>query len=354
MSTTTEVDKPEDSTKGVGKCAVTCPMCGLEHTQYRLNPRMFWHTELDMDRKPSKYQCLKAIDGYYPPLYELWHCSRCHFTSHNRTFPAPLKHVFIEKTVVQRHLAEAARGDSAFARVCKALGAGVGVDNLDFPQAVRLALLAVYFEGVLIGLLRQGKASLARSYLRLAWLLRDWKSMSSDFEKEFAAFSELLGKVAADWPEICKTEEDALQHACTQYVDSLSEASVAGDLRETTAILQHLGRICIQIGDAGSAKEHFARCVQVSFDEQNRLVRLLREDEHTRCLSEDDRSRMVTDSRRYKATVDDCQDLLDVLKKSAVPNRSRPAPVPVPVPAPASAPAPAEKKKGLLRGLFGS
>lgn len=343
MSNSDESGKTPDSGRsGVGKCAVTCPMCGFEHTQYRLNPRMYWNTELDVDRKPTKFQCLKGIDGCFPPLYELWHCPRCHFTSHNRTFPEPLKNVFIEKGLIQRRFSEAVSSDSPFGRVCKALGEGLVPENIDFPNAVRLALLAIFVETFVSDLLRQGRASLARSYLRLAWLYRDWKDIEPDFARSFAELDLLLGRVSVDWPSICRTEESALDQARFQYAEALKEATVVNDPKETTGILLHTARICMQVKQYEAARENLTLCISASMEERNRLVHELREDDRLKALSEEDRARKLSDSRRFDSTIDDCQALQAEVRTFL--QRLQPVAPP---------PRQGEAKKGLLRGLFG-
>jgi hypothetical protein len=320
-------------------------MCGHAQTQYRLNPRMYWNNELDMDRKPSAFQCLKGLQGLYPPLYELWHCPKCHFTTHNRTFPDPLKNVFIEKGLVQRHLAEAAKPGTAFSRVCEILGANQDIDRVDFESAVRCALLAVYFDTFIVALLRQGYASLARSCLRLAWLQRDWKAMDPDYEAAIKVFNGMIDTLAADWPDIPRTENDALELACVHYEAALSENSVDNDPTESASILMHLARICLQRGEAGEAANHLANCRRDAIEEQNRITAAMHEDDRRRLLSEDERGKLVSASRRLKTMIDDCGDLQAEIRRlqGTMPRVETSSQA-----ATTSAP-----KKGLLKGLFG-
>jgi len=329
---------------GVGRCAVACPMCGHVQTQYRLNPRMYWYNDLDLDRKPSGFQCLKGLAGLYPPLYDLWHCPKCHFTTHNRTFPDPLKNVFIEKGLVQRHLAEAAKPETAFSRVCEVLGADQNIDKVDFESAIRCALLAVYFDTFIVGLLRQGYAALARSCLRLAWLHRDWASMDADYDSKSTALRAKLEKLAVYWSDIPRSENDALRLACVHYEAALNEASVENDPMETATILMHLARICLQMGDTSSPAKHLEACRRGAMEEQNRLAAVMHEDDRRRELPEDERGQLVSASRRIKTMIDDCGDLHAEIRRLQATTKTTGTSSQVKSP---------ETKKGLLKGFFG-
>ncbi len=324
----------------VGKCLVTCPMCGHEHTQYRLNPRMYWNTELDMDRKPSGYQYLKGAEGCYPPLYELWCCPRCFYAAHNRTFPDPLKNVFIEKGLVQRWLMEAGRDDPSFRRIRDAISSGVSMERRDFEQAVRVAMLSVFFEKVMVGFLRQGNATLARGYLRVAWLFRDWVAMDPDFEEGYARLRESLKTIADCDAELPSDEESALKYSCERFTDALKENAVANDARESAGMMLHMIRIYLQMGDANAARGHLEVCRRSAVEEQSHLNQLLQEDDRRRALSNEERTRMISDSRRFKAIIEECFDLQGAVRKLL------PADGKVAQPRSVSGP------KGFLRGLF--
>lgn len=348
MAMRTDTHNPEDTEMpaGVGRCAVTCPMCGFKHIQYRLNPRMFWNTGMDMDRKPTEYQSLKGLAGLHPPLYELWQCPQCHFTAHNRNFPDPLKDVFIEKGIVPRQLAEAQAGDTAFGRVCRALAVSPAFDEINFNTAIRTVLMEIHFARFLIDLIRQGYGAIARSYLRLAWLHRDWQQMDpQNHDADLTALNTLLGTVKPDWDDVPFTEQQALGMACAYYEKAITEPAIENDPRELAATLQHLARIRLQMGDGAAARTHLDDARRQAIDEQNRLNAIRQEDNRQRNLTEEERARLVSDVRRLQVIVDDCTDLIAGIKKTAA---ASPSPQ-------AAQPSGSEKnkpKKSLLRGLF--
>jgi tetratricopeptide (TPR) repeat protein len=345
MSITSAQNNAGDAgASGRALCAVTCPMCGHDHKQVRLNPRLFWNQSLALDRQPTQYQCLKGLENIHPPLYELWHCPKCQYTANHRIFLDPLKNVYIEKGVVARKLDEARR-DPAFVQICTTLGEGVGQERISFTDAIRMAYLAVFFGRFLVGLLRQGNAGLAREFLRLGWFYRDWFAMTNAEERagDYAALQAQLEGLRSCWPEIPMGEADALHEACKAFENSLDEAAIAGDVFEKASILQHSGCIFLQVGDYDEAISFLQQSRQGALDEESNLKRLLQEDDRTKRLSADDRSKYVSLARRLRQLIEESQDLIETAKKMKQPAVAA---------AVKSEPAAAPAKKGFLKGLF--
>lgn len=299
------------------RCAVTCPMCRHAHTQVRLNPRLFWCTEMDLDRKPARFHCLKEAEGLYPPLYDLWHCPKCHFTAHNRVFPDPLKDVIIEKGFVQNRLAEALRNRPGFRRISETLGADLPSEEIGMEAALRKALLAIHYQRFLVGLLDRNQAELAQDYLRLAWLYRDGSEKDPDVAETCERMNRLLDSIAADWPDAPRDEAAALQHACDVFRQALETPPASKDPVESTSILLHLARIHLQRGDregAGMALNEGRRAVM---DPMMEATRILREDDQTRRMGKEERERWVTRGRRLRAALDEMEKLQDRRKALA-------------------------------------
>lgn len=298
--------------KGLGKCNVTCPMCSNAHVQYRLNPRMYWNTGVDLDGKPTGFCTLKSIEGFFPPLYDLWHCPQCHFTCHNRTFLDPLKNVFVQKGFVQRRYAEEMREEGPLRLACSLLGDRLTLgDSVSYTEGIRMALLAVLCDQVISRILSQRHAQLARSYLRVAWLHRDWRTTDPDVDENVAQLTTLVTDVRGHWPDVPETEEAALRGACASFSKALKEPSVSGSMDESIDILLTLSKINLQIKEAEEAIELLQLCRTEAGVVMNEIRQELRRDERGKHLSTEDRAKKVQTNRRMEKSLYEIDDLME-------------------------------------------
>lgn len=311
-------ESADELSEGIARCAVACPMCGHKHTQYRLNPHLYWFTDMEMDRKPTGFHCRRSLEGYYPSLYEMWHCPQCHFTAHNRVFPDPLKNVYIDKKLVGRRLADRKQEDASFLKVLETLGTESGFEQTDFVQAIRLSLLAIYFQHFLHDMLSQHHAALARSYLRLGWLYRDWTQMRTEAEQraDRERLDTTWAVVRPHWPACCEDEAAALAAACHWFAEAMNAPAAAQDPLETSGMMMQVARIHMQRKDYDTARIHLRDCRRSITEELDRVNRKMTEDLHVGKLSEEDRGRMLSDSRKYRAMLDECEVLQDTISKS--------------------------------------
>jgi uncharacterized protein (DUF2225 family) len=301
--------------EGIAKCAVACPMCGLKHSQYRLNPQLYWFTEMDVDRRPMGFHCRQTLEGYYPPLFELWHCPQCHYTAHNRVFPDPLKHVYIEKGMVARKLNDRFKADPAMQRVVDTLGADVSFENSGFPQALRLAALEIYYLAIVVDILNQGHDSMARSYLRMAWLFRDWDEMVPGHAGEGQLVAKQLAAVAADWPECPQNEASAMRAACDWFGKAIALASSNQDPVELCTTMMQLARIQVKLGEMEEAYRQLGECQWTIVSKLDAITRAMNEDLRVGKLSEEQRGRMLSDSRKLRSMIDETKALQEPIKK---------------------------------------
>ena len=310
--------------EGIAKCSVTCPMCGDRHIQYRLNPQLYWFTDMDIDLKPTGFHCWKSLDGYYPRLYELWHCPQCHFTAHNRVFPDPLKHVYIEKGLMARRLAEFKKNNPSMVRITEALAEGMSFEKTDFPQAIRQSLLDIYYQRLIIDVLNQGHDQLARGFLRLAWLFRDWKEMQSDRAEEEKRLNVVLDVVVQDWPDCPRSEHEALEAACRCFTLALERTSKTQDPVESCGMIAQMARIRVKMGNTDAARQLLSECQRSIVTEVETISRVMTEDLHLGKLGEEERGRMLSDSRKLRSMLDECRDLNDrISKKNEASDRRR-------------------------------
>ena len=309
---------------GIAKCAVTCPMCGHRHIQYRLNPQLYWFTDMDIDLKPTGFHCRKSLEGYYPRLYEVWHCPQCHYTAHNRVFPDPLKDVYIEKGMMARRLAEIRKSDPAMGRITEALAADTAFEKSDFVQAIRYGLLDIYFQRLIIGILAQGHEVLARAYLRLAWLFRDWSEMEPDRSEGEKRLGAVLDAIAPDWPDCPRSENEALDAACKWFDVALNQLAKTQGPVETCGMMAQVARIRVKMGDMEAARLQLGDCQKSIVSELETITRAMNEDLRTSKLAEEDRGRLLSDSRKLRSLLDECGALKErVMQKRSGDERRR-------------------------------
>lgn len=279
---------------------------------------------MDTDLKPTEFHCRKSLEGYYPRLYELWHCPQCHFTAHNRVFPDPLKNVYIEKGLMSRHLAELRKSNPAMVRITETLAANTDFETMNFSQAIRLSLLDIYFQKLFVDVLVQGRESLARAFLRVAWLYRDWHEMQSDRAEEEKQLGDVLDAVAPDWPDCPRSEAEALEAACTAFGAALERTAKAQDPVETCGMLAQVARIRVKMGKTDAARTQLDECQRSIISELETITRDMNADLHLGKLSEEDRGRLLSDSRKLRSMLDECRALKDdLVKKMGAEDRRR-------------------------------
>ena len=298
-------------------------MCGNRHVQYRLNPQLYWFTDMDIDLKPTGFHCRKSLDGYYPRLYELWHCPQCHFTAHNRVFPDPLKHVYIEKGLMARRLAEHKQSNPSMIRITEILSEGMAFEHTDFQQAIRQSLLDIYYQRLIIDVLNQGHDQLARGFLRLAWLFRDWKEMQSDRAEEEKRLNGILERVMPDWPDCPRSENEALEAACQCFALALAKTKTP-DPVESCGMMAQMARIRVKMGELDAARQLLGECQRAIVTEVENLSRVMTEDLHVGKLGEEERGRLLSDTRKLRSMLDECRALNDnISKKNSEIDRKR-------------------------------
>lgn len=240
-------------------CTVVCPMCGLSGSQYRLNPRQYWHTSREVDLQPSGYRCRGVAESVHPPLLAMWHCTGCFFTAQAADFQDPLKGVLIRTDTVASSLKERARTDAGFRRLIETLRADVRLDEINFYQAIKLHLLAYWIWDEIGRMVKQDYLTQASYVLQLAWLYRDLQTVDPARAQTVARLEQLFVDVRRDWPEVPATEEASLRKALSYYEDSLSISTFSKDAMNEVTALHRIGRIQMQLKEYRPARETFRR-----------------------------------------------------------------------------------------------
>lgn len=152
-----------------------CPACGAsaEHRQFR--SRIFGPGKAESDGHVISYtwsdpQLLQV----HPPLYHLFFCSSCFYTSTTDSYTDPAN-VLYSRVGHKAFLAARSQNDP----VIDLLGRQINYDTITFESALWMHLLAIYAQ-----LLREEEMRdhfmIARLYLRVAWLFREEQSARAE------------------------------------------------------------------------------------------------------------------------------------------------------------------------------
>lgn len=300
----------------VVRCVVTCPMCGVEGVQYRLNPRMFWYEARDVDLKPCVLRTRRDMDGIHPPLYAIWHCPACRFTAEQAVYTAPLKGVLIRPETVAGHLSEARQDGSDFGAIVDVLSEGVELAKPDFFQTVKLHLLAVHVWDRIGSLVGRDYTAQARYCLLLAWLFRDAQLMDDAPARTSVRLQALFAFLRSVWPNAPLDEGAALERAVAYYEETLDAGSgLAKDPAAEADILQRIGRIRVKQGQADRARELLLRSIAgaraAAIEARRRLTA-------GKVADERERERLVDQERKLATAVAEGEKLVETLVEKAL------------------------------------
>ena len=196
-------------------------------------------------------------------------------------------------------------------------------ENTNFSQAIRQSLLEIYHQRLIIDVLNQGHDQLARGFLRLAWLFRDWKEMQPDRAEEEKRLNGVLDLVIQDWPDCPRSENEALDAACRCFSLAL-ERSKSPDPVESCGMMAQMARIRVKMGDLDAAQQLLGECQRSIVTEVENISRAMTEDLHLGKLGEEERGRLLSDSRKLRSLLDECRALSEsIAKKNAESDRKR-------------------------------
>jgi hypothetical protein len=293
-------------------------MCGLVGTQYRLNPRQFWHTHRDVDLQPSGYQFRAGAQGVHPPLLAMWHCTGCRFTAESADFQAPLKGVLIRLDSVASWVKEAASTEAAFRVTLEKLGEGIQLASLNFYQAMKLHLLALRIWDFIGSRVKQDYLTQAKYSMLLAWLYRDMGTVDGARPQTAAQLDRLIAELRGVWPALPATEEAALRQAIGYYEASLAITTFSKDPMNEVSALQRIGRIQIKLAEWGRARENLRRSTMQARAAATEIRQQLavRGNQAGRVeVTGSAREELVDRERRLLAFVDDEQRLSDLIRE---------------------------------------
>ena len=226
-----------------------CPVCESETVYKYLKTRLYVERDKEIDLRPGSLQWLKkGFENLQPRIYFMRHCPECGFTAGNNIFKNPWSSTSLSQSRFLKNF-QIAVEKPGYNVVASILRQGISVDNLDYLQAVKLHLLAIYQLQQTPGVADCDAMDLGRYCLRLAWLYRDLKETKDrrDFAREMTHMFKELQK---NWQSFPSSEPRALALAAFYYRTTYEKShTVANEVDElnllmlTTRILLKMGKV---------------------------------------------------------------------------------------------------------------
>jgi len=286
-------------------------MCETPSYQYRVNNRVFWNRDIDIDLQPQNYAKLDHVDeSFHPPLYYMWYCPQCHFTSGYKHFIHPLKDVYVKVDAVAERISSAYENDEAFRKIVKTLSAGIDVEGANFFQGLRLHLLAIVELELIEDMVKQYFLNLGRYCLHLAWLYRDLEGRPDVAAETQPRMDELYLQLRDVWPEMPRTELDALNKAAAYYDQTYERSPQVKTVIDEVSLLQVIARIYIKIKRQVEARKLIETSIARAGEAKKVIDDKLRENKD---MSSDASGDLVSLSRQLRAVADEGKKLLQTL-----------------------------------------
>ena len=298
------------------RCMVRCPMCGAANYQYRMNNRVFWNQEVDIDLRPYDFKMLDHIDPkFHPPLYYMWHCPECHFTSGYRHFIHPLKDVFVKTEAVAKRIKEAYANDPSFRKIVKALSRRIDIENMTFYDGLRLHLLSIVILELIEDEVKLYFLNLGRYCLHLAWLFRDLENDPEAAAETRPKLDELYASLEDVWPEMPRTEYEALNKAANYYDQTFERSPQVKTIIDEISILQVIARIYIKLDRRDESRKIINNSIANANDAKAKIDARLRDMEsaESKTMTAEQSGELVTLSRRLRTLSDEGKRILQVL-----------------------------------------
>ncbi len=293
---------------------IKCPICDHEHSLLRFRSR-YYAQEKDPDQRPHHFQWgSKSMECFHPPLYFMWMCPQCHFVADQKNFADPLKKTSVGMERFKKTLTDLYADNEGFRKVVETLSADIDMENLDFYQAYRLHLLAIFYLLQFEDMKKKDALNLGRYHLRLAWLLRDMDERPNIRDEVLPKLQALQAQLQAEWPDI-SLEEVANIRTAAQYYDIAVGASVGIESAlDENQVLQQLSRIYLKLSESGEAQKYLQVAINNGTKAKQELDGKLRAPGAS--LPDDQRQKIVTESRELTNLINQARALLEVAKEN--------------------------------------
>lgn len=288
----------------------TCPICGQETFQLAFRLRSYWNDTTDVDLQPINFVWKDpSMNAFHPPLYDMWYCAHCYFTSDNKNFAEPAKSLNIMPQIFKQVLAKKLQ-DEELLPILKKLGKGIDFCTMDFYQAIRLNLLAIFILRQIPTLVDKDTLRLGKYFMRLAWLYRDL-SKTDQAEAVMAQVKTLTDPLKGHWKNLPQSEEEAIILAVKCYDNALSYSEEVENPIMEINLQKLLAKIYLRRQDYKQAQKYLKTAINAGSNEKANMEATLRAtlaDESK--MSDDERKPMVEMVRQLGRNLDEANTLL--------------------------------------------
>ena len=199
---------PEDKSPFLIKKA-QCPVCKFKSDQRRFKLKIYAEKNIDIDKHIQVYNWIdKDFQNYHPPLYYFWHCPNCYFTESFQDFEDPGKPMWSTFKLLKEDFTRKFQEDPKVEKLVSWLSKGIDYDTMNYTQAIRLHVLAIYIQRILEDEKDVDTLKVGRFLVRTGWLLREMKETK---HKEFGTVKSILAEIRKLWPDVPTSEEDAMK-----------------------------------------------------------------------------------------------------------------------------------------------
>ena len=267
-----------------------CPICGSRSEQRRFKLKLYSEKNVDLDKHVGSFGWAdKDFKDYHPPLYYCWHCPNCHFTESFMDFEEPGKPTWSNFRFLKSAFEEKTQEDPKIEKLVNWLGKGIDYENMNYTQAIRVHLLAIYTQQIIEDKEEQDSLKLGRFYLRTGWLMRELKEKKS---RELGTVRSIVSEVRKVWPEVPTSEEDAVKKAIDYLMIAFQRHPGIKNPVAEVDMLMWLAGLQIKLGDEEKGLEWLNQVIQRSTKTNQKIDQRLKNpniagaEEHTLVLQQ--------------------------------------------------------------------
>lgn len=221
---------------------VICPVCGRESSQRYVKSKIYQPLEIEKDHHVVTYKWTdEAFAAIRPENFYIWHCPHCHFADENDVFRDKIDPLWKGRLdFICDKIKEA--GKDALSFTC-AVGDHIDhkSDLITTDMAILRHLIACYIQESFLTANNRLSHKLSRFYLRLAWLFRERATLSvsdtAGLPNGFLTLEEYLSHLSRLWPELPRTEAQALKKAILYYTELLNQSSKDDDVKKDITLM---------------------------------------------------------------------------------------------------------------------
>lgn len=308
-----------------------CPLCEADVPFQYVKPRLYAERGKEVDLRPKSVEWQRSgFEHLQPRLYYMRYCPHCLFTAGGEIFKEPTKNCNVSITKIKQNLA-ALKNDPQKKLILQMLSKGINISALDYYQAFKLNLLAIFQLQTVEQIANRDAMDLGRYCLRLAWLYRD-VGTNAELRKQFGpTMNKVVHTLKKGWPAIPWNEKTALEMAENYYQTTLKQSHTVETDMDEVSLLLIITRINLKLGKFKEAHQLLSMAKDKARKfESNTNALLRKQDQGERAsgrgqenksdqgeseLTAEQLNKMVEQSRKMKNLTDEVQGIFEDAKE---------------------------------------